>query len=166
MRILTERTITTATSYQLMFWLKTDHPQLRGRGASFDCDKNGIVDEDALRSRPAAFANYQEYRSGKVACMVDVRYLYDHKREEYVSVPGTGTRMEVQVRTPYVEERAHRHTEPAVGLCQCGRKVTLSGFTNTCDCGRDYDMSGQLLADRRQWGEETGETLADILAVA
>jgi hypothetical protein len=38
-------------------------------------------------------------------------------------------------------------------------------MTNTCECGRDYNWGGQLLAPRSQWGEETGETAADILRV-
>lgn len=59
----------------------------------------------------------------------------------------------------------HYHSEPAIGLCgECGQEVTLSGFTNSCKCGIDYDMSGQELAPREQWGEETGESVADILA--
>ena len=51
----------------------------------------------------------------------------------------------------------------------CGGEVTLFGFTNTCPtCEErgittDYNASGQLLAPRSQWGEETGETAADIL---
>ena len=49
--------------------------------------------------------------------------------------------------------------------CHCGATLVCQGFTNTCDCGRDYNMSGDLLADRSQWGEETGETVADILMV-
>lgn len=55
------------------------------------------------------------------------------------------------------------YTIPAVGKCDCGREVVLDGFTCPCDCGRDYNSSGQLLAPRSQWGEETGETAADIL---
>jgi hypothetical protein len=53
----------------------------------------------------------------------------------------------------------HRWTarEPAIGRCECGREVVLHGFTNPCDCGRDYNWAGQLLAPRQQWGEETGE---------
>jgi len=47
--------------------------------------------------------------------------------------------------------------------CSCGRSVYCSGFTNTCECGADYNMSGQRLADRSQWGEETGETADDII---
>lgn len=47
--------------------------------------------------------------------------------------------------------------ECAEGKCDCGRIVYLSDFTNPCECGRDYNMSGQQLAPRSFWGEETGE---------
>lgn len=47
--------------------------------------------------------------------------------------------------------------------CACGREVWCDGFTNTCDCGRDYGPGGYELAPRSQWGEETGETANDIL---
>jgi hypothetical protein len=57
-----------------------------------------------------------------------------------------------------------RWTQHAIGRCACGEAVELSAFTNTCSqCGRDYNMSGQELAPRSQWGEETGEHWADIL---
>jgi len=49
--------------------------------------------------------------------------------------------------------------------CHCGREVVCEGFTNTCDCGADYNFAGQLLANRSQWGEETGESLSDILNI-
>jgi hypothetical protein len=53
--------------------------------------------------------------------------------------------------------------EPAEGRCYCGRTVVLyDPMTNTCGCGREYNGSGQELADRRFWGEETGETAADL----
>lgn len=41
--------------------------------------------------------------------------------------------------------------------------VTLHGFTNTCDCGRDYNMSGDVLAPRSHWGEETGEHWSECM---
>jgi hypothetical protein len=47
--------------------------------------------------------------------------------------------------------------------CACGRNVECPAFTNTCECGRDYNWAGQLLAPRSQWGEDTGETAADLL---
>jgi hypothetical protein len=50
------------------------------------------------------------------------------------------------------------YTAPAEGKCdECRALVSLSGFTNTCECGAEYNMSGQRLAPRSQWGEETGE---------
>ena len=61
---------------------------------------------------------------------------------------------------------ADYYKSPAVGLCDCGCKVELPDFTNTCPrCKTDYNSSGQQLASREQWGEETGESLADILSV-
>ncbi len=48
----------------------------------------------------------------------------------------------------------------------CDEWVYCGGFTNTCpSCGTDYNMSGQQLAPRSQWGEDTGESLADILDI-
>jgi len=41
--------------------------------------------------------------------------------------------------------------------CHCGKMVDCMDFTNTCDCERDYNFNGDLLASRSQWGEETGE---------
>jgi len=56
--------------------------------------------------------------------------------------------------------------ERKIGECEdCGYPVPLLGFTNTCVCGTDYNMSGQRLAPREQWGEETGESLSDILRI-
>lgn len=52
------------------------------------------------------------------------------------------------------------------GRCACGQIVNLMYFTCTCRrCGRDYNSAGQELAPRWQWGEETGESLAEILSV-
>ena len=48
----------------------------------------------------------------------------------------------------------------------CGHDLPCLRFTNTCPhCQRDYNMMGQVLAPRSQWGEETGESVADILSV-
>ena len=47
---------------------------------------------------------------------------------------------------------------PASLKC-CNTWLKLSKFTNTCgECGTDYNSSGQQLAPRHFWGEETGET--------
>ena len=53
--------------------------------------------------------------------------------------------------------------ERLVIKCDCGQEVICSGFTNTCNCERDYNMSGDLLAPRAQWGDDTGESVSDIL---
>ena len=46
---------------------------------------------------------------------------------------------------------------PATLKC-CGTWLELGKFTNTCSkCGTDYNSSGQQLAARHFWGEETGE---------
>ena len=40
----------------------------------------------------------------------------------------------------------------------CNQWLSLGSFTNTCEhCSADYNSGGQLLANRRFWGEETGE---------
>jgi hypothetical protein len=64
-----------------------------------------------------------------------------------------------------VEDWSYDYTSPKVGLCDCGKEVQLDHFTNTCYCGRDYNSSGTLLAPRECWGEETGESVADILRI-
>ena len=53
---------------------------------------------------------------------------------------------------------------PKMIQCACGQSVECRSFTNTCGgCRADYNMSGQLLASRSQWGEETGESADDVL---
>ena len=49
----------------------------------------------------------------------------------------------------------------------CDHWLVCDGFTNTCDsCGQDFNGSGQALAPREQWGEETGESLSEILNIS
>lgn len=65
-----------------------------------------------------------------------------------------------------VQRYVTNYTDPAIGRCYCGAEVWLGGFTNTCDsCGADYNWNGTRLAPRSQWGEETGETVSDILRI-
>jgi hypothetical protein len=106
-----------------------------GGGYSFACDAKGTVDVDKL---PAAA------RISYARCLELASYFEE----------------------PRVETRHNAWTEAAVGRCECGARVDLDSWTNTCDgCGADYDKSGFRLAERSQWGEETGETAADILGV-
>ena len=54
-------------------------------------------------------------------------------------------------------ENEFTYRAPAQIKC-CNDWLSLGNFTNTCgDCGADYNGSGQLLAARHNWGEETGE---------
>ncbi len=58
----------------------------------------------------------------------------------------------------------YRPFKRKLGRCECDHEVQLLKFTNTCgECGRDFSMNGTLLASRSQWGEETGESVDDIL---
>ena len=41
-----------------------------------------------------------------------------------------------------VRDWSYDYTSPKIGKCHCGREVTLDHFTNTCDCGADYNSSG------------------------
>ena len=73
-------------------------------------------------------------------------------------------RRETVYRTSVMDGRVIEHEAPVV-KCRCGDEVVCDRFTNTCyECGSDFNGSGQLLADRSQWGEETGESVSDILA--
>ena len=104
-------------------------------GFGFPCTKEGVVLLDGMH--PDGIANYKKCVSGE----------YD--------VVFTG-----------IQDFSYYYTEPAILKCSCGNKVPLdSGYENPCDkCGKSYNMSGYLLAPHSQWGEETGETYADIVS--
>jgi hypothetical protein len=107
------------------------------QGFGFDCNEDGELLENTA---PEARANYERCLTGEV----DGRVINDEG----------------------IRKRTHGYWEPAVGICErCDREVILDGFTCTCDCGVDYNSSGQRLAPRSQWGEETGESLSDILRI-
>lgn len=58
-----------------------------------------------------------------------------------------------------VRKQDEGYWEPATMRCDCGRIVSLgSSWANSCECGAEYNGSGQRLAPRSQWGEETGES--------
>ncbi len=54
-------------------------------------------------------------------------------------------------------------TQPTVMRCDCGEKIEIYSHHDVdCDrCHRSYNSAGQMLADRSQWGEETGEMACD-----
>jgi len=104
-------------------------------GFTFPCDAEGNV--GLLSLHPEARRNYLDCSTGAIG-----------------------------VKRQPVSRHIHREKEPAIGICDCGSEVVLQGFTCTCHgCGADYNSAGQKLAPRSQWGCETGESVADILAV-
>jgi hypothetical protein len=112
-----------------------EHAESPGSGYSFPCDVDGKVDVAGMSN--AAKANYKHCLEGQGIIAKGVETLHN------------------------------RWIRPAIGECvQCRHEVELHGFTNTCDrCGSDYNMSGQLLAPREAWGEETNEHISDILRI-
>lgn len=63
----------------------------------------------------------------------------------------------------FTQEKDRDKNQPGIARCACGRTLEFWDSSDVyCDCGRDYNGSGQLLAPREQWGEETGESPADI----
>jgi hypothetical protein len=56
-----------------------------------------------------------------------------------------------------VKDYSYTYWEPAQGRCSCGEMVELLDFTNTCSCGFEYNLCGQLLAPRSQWIEPWDE---------
>ena len=128
MKIIQKRERVTVKSYALT-WEGEG-----GRGFSFDCDENGVIDESAMHQ--AGLENLSLCREGKM--------------DGYTG-PTTTT-------------YTHRYTEHAVGLCSCGEMVTLVGLVNACECSVEYNNSGQRLAPRSQWGDDTGESISDILS--
>jgi hypothetical protein len=133
MKIIKQREYKSMTTYDISFGVVGD----RHPCFIFPCDQGGNVNLDELM--PIARENLAKCRSGE---------------HDGVKIEPRGI---------------HRHTqswwEPAIGLCNvCGTEVALEGDPCTCPkCNTDYNSAGQQLAPRSQWGEETGESLADIL---
>lgn len=72
-------------------------------------------------------------------------------------------RLDAAYESARVVSFEHAWTTLAAIRCPCGGEVELDRNTNTCECGRDFNMSGQQLAPREQWGEETGEHWTECL---
>ncbi len=74
--------------------------------------------------------------------------------------------MRILRQSELIEGSAGPYVIPAIGLCRCGNKVHLRGFTNQCSkCKSYYNWAGQELCDPQLWGEETGEDPVDILRI-
>lgn len=41
-----------------------------------------------------------------------------------------------------------RYYDYAMGRCFCGRNIILRDWTNTCECGHEFNCSGELLEPR------------------
>jgi hypothetical protein len=124
-------------TYTTIYARYFERTDCEGAGFRFDSDKDGNVDEKKLE--PEALDSYRQCLTGTISG----RPVVDRR----------------------VTSWERKHVQDKIGKCPCGQKVYLSGFTNTCNCGRDYNMSGQELAPRSQWGEETGESVQDILNI-
>lgn len=161
MHILSHRRLVTVVSHRRTFTYIDSKGKETGSGCSFECDEHGVVDLSKLHE--CAQENYLNALQGINLTLVDVAYRVEG--EDYVPIYCTGRWKTQTVHDHGVVTSEHTYPEPAVGRCECGRKVHLASFTNTCECNRDYNMSGQLLANRSQWGEETGESLSDILSI-
>jgi hypothetical protein len=108
-----------------------------GSGYSFECDSEGNM-------LPTEF---EAAKKNRAQALTGEDYDGTPLRREVVDVS----------RTVHV---------PAVLRCDCGEKVTLSGFTNTCSrCHADYNSNGTRLGPRHFWGEETGESPGDVLRI-
>jgi len=109
-----------------------------GAGFSFPCDPQGNLLPGLSQ---AALTNYDTcLRLAEAARMVD---------------------------EGVVDEVQSRYEPPVIQCLRCQSEVTLAdAWLSTCSrCGADYNGSGQLLASRHLWGEETGEHPADLLTV-
>lgn len=78
-------------------------------------------------------------------------------KEDYLDRITAYNRREELEDSMAADEFTHWCKVVPVVECECGEEVECHSFTNTCDCGRDYNFNGDLLAPRKFWGEETGE---------
>lgn len=64
------------------------------------------------------------------------------------------------IKYPEMDTETGKPIDVPILECDCGHKLYLdSCWANECEkCHTEYNGSGQKLAPRSQWGEETGET--------
>lgn len=132
--------------YRLSF--RYEDPAMRGSGFSFPCDEHGEVNFDGLPD-PAQ----SNYICCAIVGSIELSNVYRGDFKRYKLVKEGVVRYDMS------------YTQPAIIECSsCGEPVYLDGYmTNECEhCGHLYNMSGQSLAPRSQWGWDTGEHPADI----
>lgn len=104
---------------------------------AFECDENGNILKENLHED--AIKNLINIEQGnKYVNGIKMEYLRDEKYE----VEG--------------------YSNP-IGICDvCEAKIELSDvMTNSCDCGAEYNRSGDRLEDRRLWDGTDGSTSPD-----
>jgi len=137
MKIIKNRDFGENVSYILAYHWKGNP----GSGFAFDCDEHGNVMPFSYPE--AANPNWELCQREAAKPQAEATIIFE------------GIRC-----------HSYNWTSPPEGKCVCGEIVILDEFTNPCECGRDYNSAGQLLAPREQWGYETGESLGDILRIA
>ena len=133
---------------------------------TFDADTRSEYGENNLRDRPA-WVNTTNMSLGTVR-VGDNRYAW--KAGPFLCDENGNPDIGPFYKDAYLKAvRADTQQGPtqgpfpngyrvyAIAECECGRRLTLSRFTNACRCGLMYNQSGQCLAAVSQWGEETGE---------
>ena len=133
--IVQNREKVTRVCHELCFEYLEEPP---GRGGfSFKCDEDGYVSVADLVCDEAR-KNFNACSNGKV-------------EGKWIRAVG-------------VKRYEHAYWQPAIIECEvCQAHITLETEPTACQCGADYNCWGQRLSDRVFWGEETGETLVDIM---
>lgn len=160
MDLIRHRSVTYVKEYRLNFHIDGT----KGSGFCFDCDEHGVVDVSKLN--PCAQRSYRTCIEGKTMRLEDVHYYPSVDADGYTQynpILCTGRWVERKIWPGELLSFDRKVVVPGAVKCRCSREVELHDFTNTCECGADYNMSGQLLAPREQWGEECNETADDIL---
>lgn len=133
MKIIKERTLENIVSYKKEY----GDSEKESLYFSFDCDENGNINLDLLHED--AIKNLKEIEQG-------IKFI-------------NGIKIELLGVKRYEQDVFY----DAVGICEvCEDKVTLSDpMTNTCDCGAEYNRSGQRLEHRSLWDGTDGATSPD-----
>ena len=72
--------------------------------------------------------------------------------------------MKIITNVKYCNKTGRKLSNAIIECNHCKSQIELSdSWSNSCDnCGTEYNGSGQELADRSQWGYETGEHPSDF----
>lgn len=131
MKIIKHREMETVVEYERLYGVKPSQVYF-----AFKCSEQGVVDSTI---NPVAYDNYKQCEAGTKVV--------------------NGNTMEFLEVKKFEQDVWHN----AVGICdKCESKLELvDAMTNTCDCGAEYNGSGQRLEDRRLWDDTDGATSPD-----